>query len=153
MCLSRGDELPREIADLIGEREGARRNKDWQTADGIREELQRRGFRLDDATKMWSEERAGRRGSYDPAVLGRSGGGGGGGGGFGGDRDGFRGGNERGGFNDRGGGGGGGGGGRSEGQGDPSNWHCPGPSIRPLLSCSSSSTSAVGLRRHYGPRP
>ncbi|MFW5741298.1 MAG: CysS/YqeB C-terminal domain-containing protein, partial [Myxococcota bacterium] len=41
-------ELPTEIAALLGEREKARANKDFARADAIREQLQERGYVVED---------------------------------------------------------------------------------------------------------
>ena len=40
--------LPPEITVLVQEREAARRLCDWPTADSLREELERRGYRVED---------------------------------------------------------------------------------------------------------
>ncbi len=42
------ESLPPEIAAMIEEREAARRARDWARADGIREELARRGYIIED---------------------------------------------------------------------------------------------------------
>jgi len=40
--------LPKELMDLIKQREQARKNKDWKTADKIREQLKKKGIILED---------------------------------------------------------------------------------------------------------
>jgi cysteinyl-tRNA synthetase len=40
--------LPKELMDLINQREQARKNKDWKTADKIRDELKKKGVILED---------------------------------------------------------------------------------------------------------
>ncbi len=42
------EELPPEVTARIGEREAARRARDWARADAIREELARMGYRVED---------------------------------------------------------------------------------------------------------
>jgi cysteinyl-tRNA synthetase len=51
--------LAPEIDKLIKEREKARKEKDWETADGVRDELARQGFKIIDTTKgpVWHEEK------------------------------------------------------------------------------------------------
>ena len=43
-----------EITHKLGQRENARRAKDYATADLIRDDLRARGLSLDDSTKMWT---------------------------------------------------------------------------------------------------
>lgn len=45
------EELPKEIEDLIKEREEARKKRDWKTADEIRKKLRERGILLEDTPK------------------------------------------------------------------------------------------------------
>lgn len=55
------DELPPDIADLIRKREDARTNKDWDTADAVREELKEKGYALKDSEKGVSVHTRNRR--------------------------------------------------------------------------------------------
>lgn len=41
-------ELPKEVDELIAEREGARRKRDYQEADKIREKIEKLGYKLED---------------------------------------------------------------------------------------------------------
>ncbi|MBW2991549.1 cysteine--tRNA ligase [Candidatus Woesearchaeota archaeon] len=41
-------DIPKEIQDLVDKREQARKNKDWKTADKLREEIIKKGFVLED---------------------------------------------------------------------------------------------------------
>ncbi|MBU4332267.1 cysteine--tRNA ligase [Patescibacteria group bacterium] len=41
-------EIPAEIKKLAKERDDARKNKDWERADELREEIEKRGFRIED---------------------------------------------------------------------------------------------------------
>jgi len=45
------EKLPHEIAELIREREEARKKKDWAKADAIREQVRKLGYILEDTTK------------------------------------------------------------------------------------------------------
>jgi len=87
-----------EIESIIADRENARKNRDWDTADQLRDQLRNGGVNIEDRDRAWST-RDGRSGTY--------GGGGGGGGAYGGGGGGYGG----GGGGGYGGGGGGGGGG------------------------------------------
>ena len=51
--------LAPEIDRLIREREEARKNKDWQKADVVRDELAKKGIRVIDTAKgpVWKENR------------------------------------------------------------------------------------------------
>lgn len=53
--------LAPEIDKLIREREEARRNKDWERADGVRDELARKGIKIADTAKgtVWRAEEQG----------------------------------------------------------------------------------------------
>jgi len=53
-------ELSREVEGLIQEREKARRAKDWETADSIREQLRDKGIILVDTPQgvKWKRERS-----------------------------------------------------------------------------------------------
>eukprot|EP00927_Polykrikos_kofoidii_P073124 TRINITY_DN6919_c0_g1_i3.p1 TRINITY_DN6919_c0_g1~~TRINITY_DN6919_c0_g1_i3.p1 ORF type:complete len:475 (-),score=95.70 TRINITY_DN6919_c0_g1_i3:197-1525(-) len=51
------------IQDKINSREEARKTKDWQQADSLRDELRRQGVELDDKESMWRTS-GGRSGSY-----------------------------------------------------------------------------------------
>jgi cysteinyl-tRNA synthetase len=42
------EKLPKEIEELIRKREEARKRKDWETADRLREEIKKRGYLLED---------------------------------------------------------------------------------------------------------
>jgi len=42
------EEEDREVIELVSRREEARRNKKWQEADTIRENLRKRGFVVED---------------------------------------------------------------------------------------------------------
>jgi len=44
------EEIPAEVKILVKEREKARENKDWDTADNIREEIEEKGYDTDDTT-------------------------------------------------------------------------------------------------------
>lgn len=44
-----GEMLPKEVAELIQQREEARSARDWATADALREAIRRRGYELEDA--------------------------------------------------------------------------------------------------------
>ena len=57
-----------ELSDLIDRREAARRARDYETSDRIREDLRARGVRLDDRTKSW-EANDGRRGTFGMAIA------------------------------------------------------------------------------------
>ena len=42
-------EIPPEIVKLVKERERARQEKDWKKADLLREEIKKKGYRVDDS--------------------------------------------------------------------------------------------------------
>ncbi len=45
------DKIPEEIISLVKKREEARKNKDWQLSDKIREEITKKGYQIDDSGK------------------------------------------------------------------------------------------------------
>ena len=90
-----------DIERLLQDREDARRGRDYDSADRIRDELRAGGVNIDDKESTWRTN-DGRSGTY-----GKGGGGGGGGGGYGGGGYGGGGGPDR--RRDEGSGGGGGG--------------------------------------------
>lgn len=53
------EKLPKEVEELIRKREKARKAKDWETADAIRDKLQRMGIILEDTPEgvKWKKER------------------------------------------------------------------------------------------------
>lgn len=53
-----------EIVTLIEERVDARRHKDWDTADGIRDKLRSKGVQVYDPEKKWEVPADGRKGSW-----------------------------------------------------------------------------------------
>lgn len=59
-----------EIQDRIREREDARKSKDWDRADTLRDELRRLGVELDDKESVWRTN-SGRVGSYTGAPVQR----------------------------------------------------------------------------------
>ena len=44
-------EIPQEISDLVNERETARKNKDWNKSDELRDEISKLGFQIKDTDK------------------------------------------------------------------------------------------------------
>jgi cysteinyl-tRNA synthetase len=52
--------LPKEAAELIKKREEARKNKDWKTADQIRQQLKALGITVEDTAQgmRWKKEKA-----------------------------------------------------------------------------------------------
>ena len=45
--------IPREVKNLVDEREKARKEKDWKRADELREEIREAGFEISDGKKRW----------------------------------------------------------------------------------------------------
>jgi len=45
------DEIPQEIRELTKQREEARRRKDFETADRLRDEIQSQGFNIQDSAE------------------------------------------------------------------------------------------------------
>ena len=43
--------VPKQIQDLIGERENARKSKNWKKADKLREKIRKLGYSIDDTKK------------------------------------------------------------------------------------------------------
>ena len=41
-------DVPKEVLELVKERENARKNKDWKKADDLREKIKKLGFAIDD---------------------------------------------------------------------------------------------------------
>lgn len=58
-----------EIVRLLGLREGARRDKDWATADSLREQLRRHGVEIQDKERLWRCAKDGRRGTIGNDVT------------------------------------------------------------------------------------
>eukprot|EP00656_Telonema_subtile_P029307 TRINITY_DN32459_c0_g1_i2.p1 TRINITY_DN32459_c0_g1~~TRINITY_DN32459_c0_g1_i2.p1 ORF type:complete len:404 (+),score=96.17 TRINITY_DN32459_c0_g1_i2:1262-2473(+) len=76
----------RRVENMLRDREDARKNRDFNTADGIREELNNMGVRVDDQMREWTTTgRGGGGGGFGGGGGGFGGGGGGFGGGGGGD--------------------------------------------------------------------
>jgi hypothetical protein len=73
-----------ELQQMLDKREEARRARDYDSADRIRDDLRMRGVRLDDRSKTW-QSNDGRSGTFDGSGgMGGGGYGGMGGGGYGG---------------------------------------------------------------------
>jgi cysteinyl-tRNA synthetase len=45
------EKLPREIEELVRRRETARKNRDWETADKLREEIRELGYIIEDTSE------------------------------------------------------------------------------------------------------
>lgn len=45
------EKIPKKIEELIRKREAARKNRDWETADKLREEIKKLGYLLEDTTE------------------------------------------------------------------------------------------------------
>jgi cysteinyl-tRNA synthetase len=58
--IKKEETLPKEAADLIAQREEARKAKDWKTADGIRQQLKAMGVVIEDTAQgvRWRLEKA-----------------------------------------------------------------------------------------------
>jgi cysteinyl-tRNA synthetase len=56
------EKLPREAEELIQQREQARKNKDWEKADKLREQLKAMGIIIEDTSQgvKWKIEKANR---------------------------------------------------------------------------------------------
>eukprot|EP00756_Hemistasia_phaeocysticola_P036292 Hpha_TRINITY_DN16634_c0_g1::TRINITY_DN16634_c0_g1_i1::g.179311::m.179311 len=61
---------PHDIQDMLEDRQVARRTRDFQKADRIRDDLRQNGIIIDDRTMVW-ESRSGERGTYGYGPDGR----------------------------------------------------------------------------------
>ena len=50
-------DIPNEVNKLLKDRENARKNKDWEESDNIREEIKKLGFAVEDKPDLSSEQK------------------------------------------------------------------------------------------------